>query len=97
VVHAPDMWAFCPIGLSQAIHDNAYGAVNVSVKNDMCDSWFLACQKHAPANNGYQEIACLGNKLEGPVEVKQCEDVLQTNIKLTWPQDVLVTLVSHDR
>ncbi len=55
----------------------------------------LTCQKHAPANDGYEEVACLGDKLEGAVQMEQCEDVLH-QIKLhllSKPCRSIVTLL----
>ena len=47
-----------------------YGHGNHSATNH-------TCQKHAPANNGNEEVGRLGHKLEWPVQVKESEDVLQ--------------------
>ncbi len=39
-------------------------------------SW-RACEKHAPAHDGDEEVRGLGHELEGPVQVEQREDVLK--------------------
>ncbi len=42
-----------------------------------------ACEEHAPADNGDEEVGGLGHELEGPVQVKQREDVLVWNRHLS--------------
>ena len=47
-------------------------------RHEGCNRQSMTCQEHAPTNDGNDEIAGLGHKLEWAIEVEQGENVLHT-------------------
>lgn len=51
----------------------------------------LTCEEHTPSYNGYEKIAGLGNELEGSIQMKQCEYILQSQHRNVMSQGLTST------